>query len=120
MDQRKWDAWSEVFTEDIEMRVTNSGKVLHALKGRELVVSTVRSLNVHNRSIHHGHTPEIKLTSPSTAIGIWALWDTYLRDDGGRRTDSYGYYEDHYIRQDGVWKIRSVTCDLFEAPLAAP
>jgi len=118
MDQRKWDEWSEVFTDDVRMRVTISGKEYHSLQGRGVVVSTVRSLNVDNRSIHHGHMPEIRLTSPTTAIGVWALWDTYVDSLGGR-SDNYGYYEDNHVIENGAWKIRSVTCDLFPAPLNA-
>jgi hypothetical protein len=52
--------------------------------------------------------PELELTSPTTATGIWALADyvDHLRPDGTRRTiQGYGHYFEEYRKVDGTWKI---------------
>ena len=59
-------------------------------------------------TVHHGHMPEIELTSPTTATGIWALQDVILWPDGGRM-HGYGHYHETYERIDGQWRIRSST-----------
>ena len=35
-------------------------------------------------TVHHGHMPEIRLTSNTTATGIWAFQDTIIWPDGSR------------------------------------
>jgi hypothetical protein len=64
-------------------------------------------------SIHHCHTPEIALTGPGTARGIWPMTD-YLQfpDDAPPREapDSkgfvgFGYYEEEYRQINGEWRF---------------
>ena len=40
-------------------------------------------------TVHHGHMPEIEITSDSTATGIWALHDIVIWPTG-TRLDGYG------------------------------
>jgi hypothetical protein len=59
-------------------------------------------------TVHQGHTPEIELTSDTTATGIWALADIVKLPDG---SDMYGYghYHETYVKVDGAWKIKTST-----------
>jgi hypothetical protein len=59
-------------------------------------------------TVHHGHMPEIELTSSDTATGIWALQDL-LMWPSGMRLDGYGHYHETYEKRDGEWRIASST-----------
>ena len=48
-------------------------------------------------TVHHGHMPEITLTSSTTASGIWALHDEIVWPDGTRMRGD-GHYHETYER----------------------
>ena len=52
--------------------------------------------------------PEITLTSPTEATGIWAMMD-YVEREGPnpRRIIGYGHYHETYRKEVGDWKISS-------------
>lgn len=52
--------------------------------------------------------PEIELTSPTTARGIWALQDTIVWSNS-TRMNGYGHYHETYEKVDGEWRIKSST-----------
>ena len=55
-------------------------------------------------TVHHGHTPEIDLTSPTTATGVWAMEDM-LRWPVASSCTASAYHET-YDRADGTWRIK--------------
>ena len=57
-------------------------------------------------TVHHGHMPEIELTGPATATGIWALHDVCTAK-GEVIFDGAGYYRDEYVKYQGRWLIRA-------------
>jgi hypothetical protein len=63
-------------------------------------------------TVHHGHMPEIELTSPTTATGVWAMFDFVdrIRRDTGKREafKGYGHYEETYERTSAGWRIASM------------
>jgi SnoaL-like domain len=73
-------------------------------------------------TVHHGHMPEIELTSPTTATGIWAMEDKLLYPQappssgprgsgpqgGTREMHGYGHYTETYERQADGWRIKSL------------
>ena len=61
-------------------------------------------------SVHHGHMPEIELTSDDTATGIWPMEDRLYMPEGSpiRLLVGYGHYHETYERVDGAWKIRTL------------
>lgn len=58
-------------------------------------------------SVHHGHTPEIALTSDTTARGIWAMEDSlwWTNGDHEEHVQSYAHYHEEYRKVDGRWCI---------------
>ena len=44
-------------------------------------------------TVHHGHTPEIELMSPTTARGTWAMEDR-LRWANGTEMHGFGHYHE--------------------------
>ena len=71
--------------------------------GRDNLVAAVSGLFVVARSIHQGYMPEIELTSPTTAKGIWSMWD-YIRSPKGT-FQGWGHYHEDYEELDR-------TCDI--------
>lgn len=53
-----------------------------------------------------GACPEIELTSPTTARGIWALQDV-VRFGPGLSLVGYGHYHETYNNISGQWLIKS-------------
>ena len=58
-------------------------------------------------TMHHCHTPEIALTSATTATGIWAMEDLLVFADGGEMHGA-GHYHETYEKQDGSWRIKTL------------
>jgi uncharacterized protein (TIGR02246 family) len=107
IDTKDWAMWADVFTEDAVLEVTDVGM---STTGRAAIVEGVSGALAGTRTVHHGHMPEIELTSSTTARGIWAMYD-YVEwpeaADGARvGLHGYGHYHEEYVRQDGTWRIR--------------
>jgi hypothetical protein len=106
MDTKRWEEWALVFTEGAVMEVPEANMVNH---GRDEIVQRVSRVLQHARTAHHGHMPEIELTGPDTARGIWAMFDfvEWPRSEAGARVglQGYGHYHEEYAREDGEWRI---------------
>lgn len=59
---------------------------------------------------HHGHMPEITLTSPTTATGIWSMEDMlrWPKGSGIREMHGYGHYRETYERLPVGWRIKTL------------
>ena len=101
LDTMDWNAWSELFTEDVEVDVRDSGGTLE--KGRDVFVASVRASIETTKTCHQVHSPEIVIDGDS-AKAIWAMQDRLIWDDG-RTLTGYGHYHEHYVKQDGRWRI---------------
>lgn len=106
MDSKDWSGMREVFTDDVVVDVTDSGGTI--THGAEPFLSGLQELLADAVTVHHGHMPEIRITSPTTATGIWALQDTIFWPDGTRLTGA-GHYHETYEKSGGSWRIRSLT-----------
>jgi hypothetical protein len=110
MDTKQWDRWREVFTDDLEASFeTDAGGPTQQLgRTADEVVATVSARFARARTVHHGHMPEIQLTSPTSATGIWAMNDVVEHPPDGplRSIVSWGHYHEEYRRgDDGRWRI---------------
>ena len=105
MDQKRWGEFAELFTADCEQEWRASPEApAQAHRGRDAVVGFIRDSLEGIESTHHGHDPEISITGPATATGVWALFDHCTR--GGEVVFSgAGWYEDEYVKRDGSWRI---------------
>ena len=106
MDTRQWDQWGLVFATDCVMELPEVNAVCN---GRDAIVEDVSAAVDGACTVHHGHMPEIELTGPDTARGIWAMFD-YVEwppsTDGTRvGLNGYGHYHEEYKREDGAWRI---------------
>ena len=103
MDTKDWDGLAAVFTDDVEIDMTGEGGGITRSVAEYLPF--LRENIEHVTTVHHGHMPEITLTSDTTATGIWAMEDM-LRWPDGNELHGYGHYHEDYRKLDGQWRIR--------------
>lgn len=104
LDQKRWDELATLLTDDVE--ATYSGGA-NAYTGRDEVLGFLqRTMGADSfHSSHHCHHPEIDLTGPDGATGVWAMEDTVLMLDLDLVVRGAGFYTDTYVRRDGRWLI---------------
>jgi uncharacterized protein (TIGR02246 family) len=118
MDTKDWEAMRRVFTDDVVMDTTAAGGGV--VEGADAFLAFLREVLADAVTVHQGHMPEIELTSPTTATGIWALNDIVVWPDG-TRLDGYGHYHETYEKgADGGWRIASSTLTRLHTDLAVP
>ena len=106
MDTKDWGGMREVFTDDVVVDTTSSGGgVVH---GADAFIAFLQDTIGDVVTVHHGHMPEITLTSPSTATGIWAMEDM-LRWPNGMEMHGYGHYHETYEKIADGWRIKTTT-----------
>lgn len=104
IDQKRWDDLAEVFTDDAVAEYSG-GK--YRYEGREAIVDFLRTnMGAETfHSAHRVHQPEIDLTSPTTAVGTWAMDDVVVMTDWDLTVQGAAFYEDEYRKVDGAWRI---------------
>lgn len=117
MDTKDWVGMRQVFADDVTMDTTASGGTVVA--GADVFLVFLREAIGDVVTVHHGHTPEIELTSPTTAIGIWAMEDM-LRWPDGRELHGYGHYHETYEKIDGEWRIKKSTLTRLRMDFTGP
>jgi SnoaL-like domain len=105
MDTKDWAAMRHVFADDLTMDTTESGGSV--MTGADVCIDFLRETIGDVMTVHHAHTPEIELTSPTTATGIWAMEDM-LRWPNGTELHGYGHYHETYENFDGTWRIKTL------------
>jgi uncharacterized protein (TIGR02246 family) len=117
MDTKDWTGMRRVFTDDVVMDTTAAGGdvVAGADKFLEFLQPTLHDAI----TVHHGHMPEIEISSPTTASGIWALQDTIIWPDG-TRMEGYGHYHETYEQVAGEWRIKTSTLTRLHVDFTTP
>lgn len=63
-------------------------------------------------TVHAGHMPEIEITGPDSATGIWAMDDQIVFPANGtappQGLHGFGHYHEQYVRRDGRWLINGL------------
>lgn len=79
----------------------------HQLSSREEIVVFFERLLGSPQVLtnHRAHHPEIDLTGPDTAVGVWALDDEVIALDRDVTLRGTAFYDDTYAKVDGVWLI---------------
>ena len=111
LDTQDWTLLEALLTDDINVWFDGGA---FSRSGLETVMEFYRAILVPSFvSSHLVSHPEIELTSPSTAKGIWRLEETvyYCRDhpvleqQAGDRVTGAAYYYDQYRKEHDEWKI---------------
>lgn len=106
LDTKRWDDWRQLFTDDFVSDTSPSGG--KRIAGADDFVAFVRQTLGKQPTVHQIHAPEITLTSPTTATGVWALEDV-VRLAPGVNLNGYGHYHETYAKVDGRWLIKAST-----------
>jgi hypothetical protein len=107
----------DVFTDDVVIDTTASGGGV--VTGADAFLEFLRHALADTVTVHHGHMPEIRLTSPTTATGVWALHDVILWPDGNR-LQGYGHYHETYELAGGEWRIKTSTLTRLHMEITQP
>jgi hypothetical protein len=108
--EKDWDAWRELFTDDLRYDFGDGNWQTGADAFVAAVHEQMDGAAGKSRSVHHGHMPEITIDSPTKAHGIWVLadymeWPSETAERSGFM--GYGHEFDTYRKDNGVWKISS-------------
>jgi hypothetical protein len=114
LDTKDVESWRAVFTADLEVTLDMAVGVGGAdpmtappIEGVDNFVPMVLGGLEGVATMHHCHTPELTLTSATTATGIWAMEDLLVFADG-RELHGAGHYHETYEKQDGSWRIKTL------------
>ena len=124
LDAKQWDAWRELFTDDFVSDTSQcGGQVVSGAD--EFIAFLRRTLGKPSQvTVHQVHAPEIEITGPSSARGVWALNDI-VHLAPGVNLNGYGHYHETYVKAGGQWRIATSTLtrireDFFNAAFSIP
>jgi hypothetical protein len=105
LDQKLWDELAECF---VENATSSYGGGKYSYEGRDAILEFLRDAMGADtfHSSHLVHHPEIDFTSETSARGVWALEDVVIDMKWEITIRGAAFYEDEYVKQDGVWKIQ--------------
>ena len=116
LDTKNWEEWGQVFAPDAVLRVSADNSITgwsrggggdsHDVVGREAIVAAVSRTHAHTLTVHHGYMPEIQITSPTAAKGIWEMEDR--ADTPSVRSHGWGHYEETYRKDGSAWRFTSL------------
>jgi len=108
MDLKDWDGLAEVFTEDVEIDVSEEGSGV--IRTRAAYMPFIAEVLAGVTTVHHGHMPELELTSPTTARGIWSMEDKLWWPEGSpiAHMHGYGHYHETYEKTPDGWRIKTM------------
>lgn len=115
MDDKDWPGLEAVFTPDVLTDFRESTQPANEsllIEGAARYVAALAPILGPLCTVHRGFMPEIDITSPTTATGIWAMEDDLWAPEGSampwRRFHGYGHYHERYEKRTGQWLIRSI------------
>jgi uncharacterized protein (TIGR02246 family) len=117
MDTKDWDGMREVFTDDVIVDTSAAGG--NVVSGADGFIEFLKETLRGAVTVHQGHMPEIELTSPTTATGIWALNDLVIWPNG-TRLDGYGHYHETYEKVGDEWLIKTSELTRLHTDLRTP
>jgi hypothetical protein len=102
LDTKQWDSWRQLFTDDFHW--ATEGDLV--VDGADAFVEMTRSHIGTVPTVHQFHAPVLDLLSPTTATGLWPMFDYVQFPE--TPIQGYGYYHETYRREgDGDWKMSS-------------
>lgn len=106
LDTKHWDDFAATLTQDITADYGASIGAAHQFTDRAALVDFMQSsLPANVISEHRVTHPEITVTGPDTASGIWYLQDRVIMPDYDLTLIGAAFYHDAYRRTADGWKI---------------
>jgi hypothetical protein len=102
LDTKAWDEWRRLFTDDIHCDV--EGVVT---RGADDFVAWVRGRVGDAATVHQFHMPILEIVSPTTATGIWPMYDYLQFPETSDRPpfQGFGHYHETYRHEADGWRI---------------
>jgi hypothetical protein len=109
LDTQAWATYAACHTDDVVSWAIGTETAGEPVRGVDAVVAFLREQLAGRTTVHHVHSPEITLTSDTTASGTWAMEDRLWWSAEGRerRLHGFGFYEETYRKEDGHWRVSS-------------
>ena len=100
-----WDEVADCFTQD---GVADFGPD-RKFQGKNAIVRFYKELMAPVFSLHvpQGHSPEIEITSETTARGTWQVDMSNVEARTNKASRVGAMYDDVYAKEKGEWKIKS-------------
>jgi SnoaL-like domain len=104
LDTQDWESFRNEITEDYHTE-TDGG----VLDGRDTIITSLSERLAGASTSHHCHSPEITLTGPDSATGVWAMQDHVSMTLKGEPFSfrGCGFYHETYVRTPDGWRTRS-------------
>ena len=111
LDTKEWDGFRDVFAADAEMDMRPEAGERGLVQGNQAIADFVRGVVGDVETVHHGHMPEIDLTSATTATGVWAMEDLLRWPAGGPfgSMHGWGHYHETYTKEGDSWRIQTLS-----------
>ena len=105
LDLKEFDELETLFLEDATASYSDG---VYSFDDRAGILEFLRSAlgSTSMLTSHKVHQPEIELTGPTTATGVWGLEDVVILADAALTIRGAAFYTDEYAKVDGEWKIR--------------
>ncbi|WP_052711305.1 nuclear transport factor 2 family protein [Pseudofrankia sp. DC12] len=117
LDTKDWEGYRQVLTDDVVIDTTDYGG--NVVTGGDAFLEFLRVALADTVTVHQCHTPEITMTSPSSADGIWAMEDR-VRFPDGTDLNGFGHYHETYEKADGTWRIKASKLTRLRMDFAKP
>lgn len=111
VDTRNWQLMRRSVTDDVCVDVGHL-----VAKGGDVFVAELSAMRTEGATMHHACMPEIEITSPTTASGVWAL-RAGARFSAGKYMDGFGHYHDLYEKVDGEWLVKQTRIEWLHVDL---
>ncbi len=104
LDAHDWEPFAELFTDDVVLEIAESSS---GVSTKDQFLTALRKHLTSAVSVHHGHMPEIEITSDTTATGIWAMFDSVTPPAGSDYPvlTGFGHYREEYRLEGDRWRI---------------
>lgn len=106
LDTKDWPSVDSALADDVDVDTTALGG--DRVTGAANYLALLKRNYGKTITVHHGHMPEIQLTSPAVATGTWAVHALMVRPDGKREL-CFGHDRDSYALRGGRWLITATT-----------
>lgn len=104
LDTKDWSTFESTLADDVE--VDHEALAGPKVNGKANYVTRLQSDYDGAKTVHHGHMPEIRITSANTAEGTWAMQVLIVKANG-KRVLAFGHHRDTYVIRNDQWAITS-------------
>lgn len=104
MDEKRWADYEAMHAED---HVSDTYGGAEPAVGSKANTARLAQVLRYITSVHHAHTPEITITSGTTAEGVWAMEDMLFWKQGDKDhwLHGYGHYHEKYRKGPDGWQF---------------